>query len=219
MTNAEHEKLELLACNPKQVDIAHFNPNCSLPYGLTTNQLKDTMNEFIDFVGFLAQQLHSRQIPRLETMLMPANFSSIVGEFVTSTLPKHCPTLAKNNYHNGHPDLVPKGRYPNDSVQHDIHGIEVKGSRYLKGWQGHNPEDAWLMVFCFDSGRPTDESNGIPPKPFEYLAVLGAQLEKDDWNYSGRSETSRRTITASVNKSGYAKMSGNWIYKKPGLKL
>lgn len=60
----------------------------------------------IDFIGFINQQLNGRKIERLETMLMPANFSSIVGEFMTSTIPKHCPTIAKNGYHNGHPDMV-----------------------------------------------------------------------------------------------------------------
>ena len=114
--------------------------------------------------------------------------------------------------------MVPAGVFPGDSVQHDTRGIEVKGSRYLRGWQGHNAEDAWLMVFCFDSSRPTDETKGIDPKPFEYLAVYGAQLEKDDWTFSGRSATSRRTITAGINRSGYSKMTGNWIYKSPKLK-
>lgn len=219
MTDSDYAALEELACNPEQVDLANFNSNCSLPYGLEIEHLQATMNEFIDFVGFIGQQLRTKKIPRLESFLMPANFSSIVGEFATSTLPNHCPTLAKNNYHNGHPDIVPKGKYPGDSVQHDLHGIEVKGSRYLKGWQGHNPEEAWLMVFCFDSSRPTDDAKNIAPKPFEYLAVLGAQLVKEDWTFAGRSATSRRTITAAVNKSGYAKMAANWIYKKPGLKL
>ena len=37
---------------------------------------------------------------------MPANFSSMVGEFMSATIPKYCKTLAKNTYHNGHPDLV-----------------------------------------------------------------------------------------------------------------
>jgi hypothetical protein len=95
----------------------------------------------------------------------------------------------------------------------------VKGSRYLRGWQGHNAEDAWLMVACFESGRPTDESKSIAPVPFRYLMIAGAQLEQSDWTFSGRSETSRRTITASVNGSGYAKMTKNWIYKAPGLLL
>jgi len=212
-------ELEALACRPSVVRIEDFNPRAQIPYGLTVAHLCAAMNEFIDFIGFINQQLNGRKIERLETMLMPANFSSIVGEFMTSAIPKHCPTLAKNGYHNGHPDLVPKGRFPNDTVQHAQDGIEVKGSRYLRGWQGHNAEDAWLMVFCFSSGRPTDGARQVAAAPFGYLGVFGAQLVQADWTFSGRSETSRRTITAGVNRTGYDKMVGNWIYKAPGLKL
>lgn len=218
-TIANLDSLEVSACHPTQVSIDNFNPAAVIPYGLTIEHVCTAMNEFIDFIGFINQQLNGRKIERLETMLMPANFSSIVGEFMTSTIPKHCPTLAKNGFHNGHPDMVPRGHFPDDTVQHAQDGIEIKGSRYLRGWQGHNAEDAWLMVFCFESGRPTDEAKKIPPTPFRYLGVLGAQLEKADWTFSGRSETSRRTITAGVNRSGYDKMVGNWIYKAPGLKL
>jgi hypothetical protein len=38
-----------------------------------------------------------------------------------------------------------------------------------------------------------------------------------DWSFSGRSASSRRTITASVTKSGYEKMSANWIYEDSNL--
>ncbi|WP_296643026.1 hypothetical protein [Roseinatronobacter sp.] len=209
------DELELAACTPIPLDIEHFNPNVVLPYGLTSQNVLDAMNDFLGFLGFISSQLNGRGNPRLESFLMQANFSSIVGEYMTATIPKFCPTLVKNRYHNGHPDMIPAGMYPNDSVQHDIHGIEVKGSRYLKGWQGHNAEDAWLMVFCFDANRPTDEPDGLPPRPFEFLGVFGAQLKKEDWKFSGRSETSRRTITASVTATGHEKMFQNWIYKSP----
>jgi len=152
-------------------------------------------------------------------MLMSATFSSIVGEFMASALPKYCPTIAENAYHNGHPDLVPKGMFPNDTVQYAQEGIEVKSSRYPRSWQGHNPESVWLMVFYFASNRPNDKEKGIQPFPFHYLGVFGARLEKADWTFSGRSPTSRRTITASINSSGAGKMVSNWLYRSPGLKL
>ena len=41
----------------------------------------------------------------------------------------------------------------------------------------------------------------------------GARLVKSDWNFAGRKGESRRTITASVTKSGYEKMTANWLYK------
>lgn len=212
-----YQELERQACQPERVRMEHFNPYAQLSFGLTTEHLCSAMNEFVDFIGFIDQQLATRQIPRLESFLMQANFSSIVGEFMNTAIPKYCGGLVKNNYHNGHPDLIPANTYPGNSIQHCTTGIEIKGSRHLRGWQGHNAEDAWLMVFCFDSSRPVDDAAGIPPKPFRFLKVCGAQLEKSDWNFSGRSETSRRTITASVNKSGYDKMMANWIYMDPSL--
>lgn len=171
------------------------------------------MNDYLDFLGFINLQLNTKGIPRLESFLMPANFSSIVGEFMSATIPKHCPNLVKNRYHNGHPDLLPKNKYPGNSQLHAPEGIEIKGSRYLKGWQGHNAEDAWLMVFVFQASRVTDGDRGIAPMPFRFLKVVGAKLLASDWQFSGRSETSRRTITASVKPSGFAKMEANWIYR------
>jgi hypothetical protein len=144
---------------------------------------------------------------------MPANFSSMVGEFMNAAIPKYCPALVKNTYHNGHPDLIPAGMFPKDAVQHHTVGIEVKGSRHTSGWQGHNAEECWLMVFVFDSNTSRDALAGIAPRPFGFVGVYGAQLLKTDWKFSGRSETSRRTITASVTPSGFNKMVSNWIYK------
>jgi hypothetical protein len=209
--------LEFAACTPHPTHPNGFNPEAMLPHGLTTAHVHAAMNDFVNFLGFINLQLHTRGIERLETMLMPANFSSIVGEFMSSGIPKHCPTLVKNQYHNGHPDMIPKGRFPKDAVQHADEGIEIKGSRYLKRWQGHNPEDTWLMVFVFDSNRPVDAAKGIAPRPFKFVMVVGARLTKEDWLFAGRSATSRRTITASVTKSGYDKMMANWIYKAPDL--
>jgi len=155
---------------------------------------------------------------RLEDLLMPANFSSMVGEFITGNLPRHCPAIAKNSYHNGHPDLLPAGKYPGNAAQHvGADGIEVKASRYLKGWQGHNAEDVWLMVFVFESGRPVDLRAAKIGKRFRFLAVYGALLAKSDWQFAGRSATSRRTITATVLPSGFEKMARNWIYRAPGV--
>ncbi|MCY1312917.1 hypothetical protein D9M70_633900 [compost metagenome] len=75
------------------------------------------------------------------------------------------------------------------------------------------------MVVMFDANRAVDEANGVPPMPFRFLRVVGAQLTKDDWKFAGRSETSRRTITASVTTSGYNKMMANWIYNAPDLPM
>lgn len=205
---------EIQACLPKSLRNDGFNVQATLPYGLQIAHLQQAMQDFLDFLGFINTQLHTKGIERLEKMLMPANFSSVVGEFMTSAIPKYCNTLAKNRYHNGHPDLIPVGHFANEAVQHSEVGIEVKASRYLRGWQGHNPEDIWLMIFVFDCNRPKDTK----PYPFRFVRVVGAQLTKADWLFSGRSETSRRTITASVTQSGFAKLMANRLYEglEPG---
>ncbi|MBN1995641.1 MAG: hypothetical protein JW953_23335 [Anaerolineae bacterium] len=207
------DKNEILACIPKPVNPNCFNPSYTLPYDLTTEHIHRAMNDFLDFLGFINQQLRTKDIPRLETFLMPANFSSIVGEFMNMSIPKYCSGLVKNLYHNGHPDLIPKGLFPNDAVQYASEGIEIKGSRHKSGWQGHNPESIWLMVFYFDSNTSRDKGKGVAPKPFCFKGVYAAKLNKNDWTFSGRSGTSRRTITASVNQPGVKKMKENWLYE------
>lgn len=121
----------------------------------------------------------------------------------------------KNQYHNEHPDLIPANTFPGNAVQYSDQGLEIKASRHLSGWQGHNPESVWLMIFCFDSNTSSDKIKSIEQKSFVFRAVYVAKLEEEDWNFYGRSATSRRTITASINKNGLRKMRENWIYEEP----
>ncbi len=207
------EDLERAACTPAPIASSGFNTHAVIPCGCKIHHIRQAMSDFLDFVGFINEQLNTRQIPRLESFLMPANFSSMVGEFMTVAIPKYCRSVIKNKYHNGHPDMLPKGKYPGDLALHAARGIEVKASRHGSGWQGHNAEDVWLMVFVFDANSARDAAQGIAPKPFRFVKVLGAQLEKSDWAFSGRSATSRRTITASVTRTGFEKMDANWIYR------
>jgi hypothetical protein len=159
------------ACTPVLVSPSHFNLSCKLPYGLEVEHVRRAMEDFIDFLGFVNQQLLKKGFPRLESFLMPANFSSIVGEFINISIPKYCPHLAKNQYHNGHPDLIPTGMFPGDAVQYAQEGIEVKGSRHATGWQGHNPESIWLIVFYFESNTSNDRIRGVAPKLFRFRGV------------------------------------------------
>jgi hypothetical protein len=205
-------------CVPEVPLRKDFNNKAKIPFGVTVDHVYAAMKEFTDFLGFIDTQLGAKDMLRFEEMLMPANFSSMVSEFMTATIPKHCKTVVKNTYHNGHPDILPAGKHKNNAAQHaGADGIEVKASRYLKAWQGHNVEDVWLMIFMFASGRPSGAHKGIEPIRFKFLAVYGALLTKADWKFAGRTEESRRTITASVTDTGYAKMIANWIYKAPTL--
>lgn len=208
----------LECCEPEVPILADFNPKATIPFGVSVEHVQRTMANFADFLRVVDTALVRKGMLRLEDMLMPANFSSMVGEFIAANLPRHSYGVVRNTYHNGHPDLLPSGKYAKDAAQHaGSDGIEIKASRYLKGWQGHNAEDTWLMVFAFDSGRPSDQLQARPQKPFRFLAVYGAMLTKADWQFAGRSAVSRRTITATVLPSGFEKMAKNWIYLNPAL--
>ena len=209
---------EALACTPEPLDKGGFNPRAKLPHGLTIDHVRAAMDEYLDFLGFVNNALYTKNIPRLESMLMAANFSSMVGEFMTANMPRYCKSIVKNRYHNGHPDIIPAGTYADDSVQYGHEGIEVKASRYDKSWQGHNPEDVFLMVFVFACNGPRDDLSVDTPRPFRFKMVVAADLTKTDWKFAGRSGDSRRTITASVTQMGYNKMLANWIYMAPDVR-
>ena len=119
-------KLELEACTPRPVSLDGFNPNAVLPFGLTTEHIHNAMNDFIRLMRVANVQLHSEGIQRLETILAPANFSGMVGDFMAATIPNYCAGLARNMYHNGHPDMIPRGRFENDSVQYAHEGLRLK---------------------------------------------------------------------------------------------
>jgi hypothetical protein len=73
----DRDDLERAALTPEPVASEGFNPDASLPYGLTPDHVWAAMQDFVEFLGFINQQLYTREIERLEAMLMPANFSSI----------------------------------------------------------------------------------------------------------------------------------------------
>jgi len=207
----------LMFCIPEKPSIENFNPEAKLPLRSPSRTPASSHDRFHRLSANRKHGACPKGDGAVGGHAEPAGFSSMVGEFIVSNLPKHCPSVVKNTYHNGHPDLLPVGRHPGNAAQHaGSDGIEVRASRYLKGWQGHNPEDAWLMVLVFESSRPSDALRGHKTICFRFLRVYGAQIEKADWQFAGRSQTSRRTITATVLPSGFEKMSRNWIYRAPG---
>ena len=52
-------------------------------------------------------------------------------------------------------------------------------------------------------------------EPTKFVRVLIAQLKEEDWGFSGRRAGSRRTITASVVRSGMEKLLAHPLYLDP----
>ena len=89
----------------------------------------------------------------LEELLLGNSFSGIISEFLVKNIARASQTLEANMKIGGHPDLLPKGYYTSNSVLKGDEGIEVKSSIQPRGWQGHNPETCWLMIFRYAIGK------------------------------------------------------------------
>ena len=193
----------------------YFNPNANLPYGVTPEEVGEAIREFYDFYGDLNEFLLAEDHGRLETVLRANNaLSDFVGNVATEELANVSDALIVNQKPDGFPDLLPLDNDEYAAEDYDIHhgeeGIETKCSKSNGGWQAHNNESAWFIVFRYTRGDPEETIEDM--EPIRFVQVLAANLDEDDWSHSGRSDESRRTITSSIVGSGMHKLRSNPIY-------
>jgi hypothetical protein len=197
------------------------NEGTVLPYGMTARAVVRAINDVYAYLNALNRASIEHGYDRLEDLMQPAGFSGLLSNLFVRSVARECatmnPGLAMNQLGGGRPDLVPRAMYSGDSVLRGDEGIEVKVSRYGKGWQGHNPETGWIVIV--QVGIDTSTSPVYDRSPTIVNRVLIGNLTIEDWTYSGRSETSRRTPTASINRGGYLKLAQGVIYSKRGALL
>jgi hypothetical protein len=197
---------------PIALDPQYINWNAVLPYSVAvkevaagvaeTHRLFHRMNDFLVSSGF----------ERLESLILGNSLSGILSEFLVKNIARASKTLVANRKVGGYPDLLPKGHYPEDAVLKGGAGVEVKASIQRGGWQGHSPEDCWLMLFRYEAGA----LDGAEWVPLRFTEILCAELCKEDWAFSGRKGESRRTPTASIRTTGVEKLRANFVYRIPG---
>lgn len=198
---------------PIQLESRYVNRNASLPYGLQVAEVEVAVAETYRLLNGLNDYLVGAGFHSLEDLLLGNSFSGIISEFLVKNMARASAVLEANLKVGGHPDLLPKGHYSSNLVLKGSEGIEVKSSVQRGGWQGHNPEECWLMVFRYAVG---DQEDGTK-LPFTFVEVLCAKVEKSDWTFSGRKGDSRRTPTASLKASGVEKLRRNFLYRIPGV--
>jgi hypothetical protein len=169
------------------------------------------MERFHSLLNLVNTTLVDKGYDRLEELLLTNAFAGFISEVLVKSLSEASDTLVRNMKTGGHPDLIPRGKYKANSVLTG-EGIEVKASLQKGGWQGHNPEKGWLMIFQYSLDIETEPKENR--RPTEFVQVLAADLVDGDWSFSGRKGKSRRTITASINRQGMEKLRGNPIYRK-----
>jgi hypothetical protein len=190
-----------------------FNADVALPYDLKVEEVRNALDQIYDFLHEMNSFLVSRGYDRLEEIILGNSLSGFISELVVKRIGATSESLARNEKIGGHPDLIPHGEYPDNAVLRSDEGIEVKTSIQSGGWQGHNPERSWILVVQYSVDALTEPVS--ERRPSEFLKVMCALLDEDDWSFSGRAGASRRTPTASILKSGTAKLHGNAIYEHP----
>lgn len=195
-----------------------FNPNANLPYGVEPNEVRTAIKEFYDFYDDLNRFLMREDHGRIETVLRANNaLSDFIGNVATEELAQASDALIMNQKQDGFPDILPvdNDEYAEKDyvVHHGLEGIETKCSKSNGGWQAHNNEEAWFVVFRYKRGDPDADLQDM--EPIRLVQVLAGSLNEDDWSHSGRSDDSRRTITSSIIASGMYKLRSNPIYENP----
>ncbi|HUC00386.1 MAG TPA: hypothetical protein VMS11_11220 [Solirubrobacterales bacterium] len=190
-----------------------FNEDVDLPFDLQVAEVREALEEVYDFLRDINYFLASRGYDRLEEIILGNSLSGFISELVVKRIGANSETLARNEKIGGHPDLIPRDKYPDNAALRAEDGIEVKTSIQSGGWQGHNPERSWVMVVQYSVDALTEPVQ--ERRPSEILKVMCALLDEEDWSFSGRVGASRRTPTASILKSGTAKLHANAIYEHP----
>lgn len=197
----------------RQLDLSYVNRAALLPYGLTVGQVVTTVQETYRLLDGINGYLMQSGFRPLEELVLGNSLSGLVSEFLVKNVARVSRSLVANTKVGGHPDLLPADKFPSGSVLKSAEGIEVKTSQQKGGWQGHNPEECWVMVFRYAVGAQPDGTR----LPVTFVEILCARLLKRDWSYSGRKGRSRRTPTASITRSGVEKLRENFLYRVPGV--
>jgi hypothetical protein len=194
------------------IDVTKFNMSIEPPFELRTLDFQAAMQDVYDFFFDVNQHLRSKGLSRLDDMLRPANMSGIITDMLSASVAKHSRTLVVNRYHNGHPDLVVQGVYPNDSVQAGEQGVEIKTTRKTGGAvDTHGARHQWLCVFVYKVDNTTEPVEQRLPLRFTEL-YLG-EVAIDDFRRNERGTLGTRTAT--LHAEGIRKLRESWIYLDP----
>lgn len=191
------------------VDSGAFNTSITLPFELRLKDFEIAMQDVHDFffdVNFLFQ---IKGLPRLEEVLRAANMSGMISDMLTASVAKHSRSLCQNQFHNGHPDLIVRGRYANDSIKSGLDGVEIKTTRRKGGAvDTHGAREQWMCVFVYVVDDKTEPAQDRSPTRFTEIYL--AHLVEADFRKNDRGPLGTRTATA--DKAGVRKMRSNWIY-------
>jgi len=193
----------------EKINQSRFNREAVLPYSLRLDDFQIAMEDVYDFFFDVNTFFLERGLPRLDDLLRPANMSGLLSDMLTASI-ANSRTLAQNCYHNGHPDLLLQGRYPNNSAKAGEEGVEVKTTRKKGGAvDTHGGRNQWMCVFVYEVD--SDSEPAQDRCAMRFTEVYLSHVDVADFRKNARGELGTRTAT--LDRDGIKKLRANWLYK------
>jgi hypothetical protein len=194
----------------KTVDSTKFNSKAKLPFELRVEDFSLALQDIYDFFHDVNSHLVGKGLDRLDDMLRPAIMSGVLSDMLTASLARHSRALVENGYFNGHPDLVVRGKYPNNSIKAGEYGVEIKTTRKVGGAvDTHGAREQWMCVFVYTIDNETEPSSDR--QPLTFTEVYLGKVTVKDFRKNARSELGTRTAT--LHAEGIAKLRESWVYR------
>ncbi len=192
------------------IDPSKWNGDLQLPFQLRLKDFEMAMQDVYDFFHDVNVALVERGLERLDDMLRKATMSGLLSDMLTASLAKHSRSLTVNSFHNGHPDLIVRGVYPQNMVKAGTEGVEIKTTRKAGGAvDTHGARDQWMGVFVYEVDSTTQPARDR--EPMRFTEVYLAKVTRDDFRKNARGELGTRTAT--LHKEGVEKLRQSWVYR------
>jgi hypothetical protein len=197
-----------------EIDRSKFNQEATLPFELRLGDFEQAMQDIYDFFYDVNNLLSGKGLHRLDDMMRPAAMSGLISDMVTASLAKFSRSLVENKHFNGHPDLIVRGRYANNSIASGSDGVEIKSTRKEGGAvDTHGARQQWMCVFVYKVDNDTEPAS--ERKPMRFTEIYLASVEEDDFRNNARGALGTRTAT--LHREGIIKLRNNWVYlDRPG---
>ena len=161
------------------VDREGFNTALELPYALRPEIFAVAMEDIYELLHNLNTGLVSRGLLPFENSVRGAVYSGMLSDLLTEALASHAAGLVKNKANNGHPDLLPAGRYAGDADPAAEEGVEVKVTKKPGGAVDmHSDRPAFYCVFRYEADYETEPV--VDREPTRFTDVWLTRLDAAD---------------------------------------
>lgn len=194
---------------------AAFDQGAVYPFSLRQSDFEHAMEDIYDFFFDVNTLLLSKGLKRLDDMLRPQALSGLLSDMMTASLARFSRSLVENAYHNGHPDLVLRGKYAGNAVASGEEGVEIKSTNKHGGAVDvHGARNQWMCVFVYEVDVRTEPAEAR--EPMQFVEVYLAKVESHDFRINLRGALG--TNTATLHREGLKKLRAGAIYKIDALK-